>query len=86
MEPLEPITFDWLIVENVFLGQIVERIEEPFRITVFMKIVSPGCEGGSGFVQWEISREQWKIIEQMPQPLKVCFPLEQMLYLSEGVE
>lgn len=68
--------------ENLFSAWIAERSEAPFRITLYLKLNQPAEHPGDFDVQWEISRDAWHTVRELPQPLTVSFPARHMMFLN----
>lgn len=69
--------------ENVFKGWIVDHSETPFRITLYLKLNSePDCNNDY-HIQWEITRENWRIIRAAQQPLQVHLPPNHVFFVNQ---
>lgn len=68
--------------DNTFRAWIADRSETPFRITLYMKLNSQPIGISDYHLQWEISREAWRTIRALPQPLRIHLPAEHMFYVN----
>lgn len=70
------------ICDNIFPAWIADLNENPFRTTVYLKFESVPDDLHDFHVQWEVSKEIWEQIRDLPQPLKICLPPDNV-FLSE---
>jgi len=70
------------ISDNIFPAWIADLNESPFRMTVYLKFESVPDNLHDFHVQWEVSKEIWEQIKDLPQPLKIYLPSDNV-FLSE---
>lgn len=60
--------------ENIIKCRACFTSETPFGITVYLSVESEPVRSGGYQLQWEISREKWEKVKDIPQPwyLKLC--------------
>jgi ABC-type sulfate/molybdate transport systems ATPase subunit len=68
--------------ENTFPFRVVDVVESPFEITVFIRIESGESATHPGVhLEAELPADEWRAIQQLPQPWHIRLPPERLLLL-----
>ncbi len=67
---------------NVFNVWPSYTSETPFRMTVFLTLERQPTEPGDYHLQWEVSKEKWLQIQNIPLPWQVFLDPYQLMYLD----
>jgi len=66
--------------ENVFEAWVADRTETPFRVTLYLKLHEPSSDVRDFHLLWEMSRDNWEGIQDLPQPLWVHLSPERLFF------
>lgn len=69
--------------ENIFDCWVVETSETPFRMTVYLSLKRNYGKDKSYQLQWEVTKEKWYGLKDIPQPWKVCMSKEKIFLVEE---
>lgn len=68
---------------NIFDCWVVETSETPFRMTVYLSLKRNYEKDKSYQLQWEVTKEKWYGLKDIPQPWKVCMSKEKIFLVKE---
>jgi ABC-type sulfate/molybdate transport systems ATPase subunit len=69
---------------NVFSARLVDTIESPFEVTLYLELNPGQAQSACPTVEMEVSTEEWKSISGRPQPWDVQLPADRLLFLRDG--
>ncbi|MDD2534819.1 MAG: ATP-binding cassette domain-containing protein [Eubacteriales bacterium] len=67
---------------NVFAAWPSFTSETPFRMTIFLALGKQPAEIGDYHLQWEVSKEQWQALQNLPLPWQICLNPDQLILLD----
>ena len=67
---------------NTFPCWLVKTSETPFHATLFLHLHEPP-KGGHYHLQAEVTKEQWTLFKNQPQPWRAILPVDSLLVLPE---
>jgi molybdate transport system permease protein len=69
--------------ENTFPCHLVDTVESPFEVTVFLRIGSAEeSVNGAACLEAELPVEEWRAVQQAALPLRIQLPAEHLLLLA----
>lgn len=75
---------DKITEENVFPCWPSYISEAPFRIMVYLMIGKKPLGAKEYHIQWEISREKWDELKNIPVPWNICLKPESLILINEN--
>lgn len=71
------------IAANTFPCWLVRTSETPFHATLYLRLHNPPDASGFYHLQAEVTKEQWMLFRNQPQPWLTVLPPESLLVLAE---
>jgi len=68
---------------NTFPCELIRMIEGPFRMTLYLKLLTPEAPLAHHHLQAEITREKWMSLRERPFPWQVRLEPERIMLLHK---